>query len=177
MDILFSPLKHGADIVVHSATKWIGGHGTTIGGVIVDGGKFPWNNGRFPGFTEPSPGYHGRVYWDEFGYKSFAIKARAEILRDIGPCQNPFGAFLLLQGLETLSLRVHRQAENSLELARWLESRDDVAWVSCPGLESHPYHENAKKYMRNGFGCGLTFGVKGDLNAGAAFVDALKFAR
>ncbi|RIA93823.1 O-acetylhomoserine/O-acetylserine sulfhydrylase [Glomus cerebriforme] len=173
---LIQPIKHGADIVVHSATKWIGGHGTTIGGVIIDGGKFPWNNGRFPGFTEPSPDYHGRIYWDQFGYDAFMMKARGEIMRNVGPCQNPFGSFLLLQGLETLSLRVHRQAENSLELAKWLESRDDVAWVSYPGLESHPYHENAKKYMQNGFGCVLTFGVKGDSSVGAAFIDALQLA-
>ncbi|POG59400.1 putative O-acetylhomoserine -lyase protein [Rhizophagus irregularis DAOM 181602=DAOM 197198] len=173
---LIKPIKYGADIVVHSATKWIGGHGTTIGGVIIDAGKFPWNNGRFPGFTEPSPDYHGLVYWDHFGYNSFITKARLEIMRNVGACQNPFGGFLLIQGLETLSLRVHRQAENSLELARWLELRDDVLWVSYPGLESHPYHQNAKKYMQNGFGCVLTFGVKGGENAGSAFIDALQLA-
>ncbi|GES73220.1 O-acetylhomoserine aminocarboxypropyltransferase/cysteine synthase [Rhizophagus clarus] len=158
------------------ATKWIGGHGTTIGGVIVDAGKFPWNNGRFLGFTEPSPDYHGLVYWDQFGYNSFITKARLEIIRNVGACQYPFGGFLLIQGLETLSLRVHRQAENALELARWLESRDDVLWVSYPGLESHLYHQNAKKYMRNGFGCVLTFGVKGGSKAGPAFIDELKLA-
>ncbi|CAB4410197.1 unnamed protein product [Rhizophagus irregularis] len=173
---LIKPIKYGADIVVHSATKWIGGHGTTIGGVIIDAGKFPWNNGRFPGFTEPSPDYHGLVYWDHFGYNSFITKARLEIMRNVGACQNPFGGFLLIQGLETLSLRVHRQAENSLELARWLELRDDVLWVSYPGLGSHPYHQNAKKYMQNGFGCVLTFGVKGGENAGNAFIDALQLA-
>ncbi|CAG8519151.1 9319_t:CDS:2 [Diversispora eburnea] len=156
----FQPFKWGADIIVHSATKWIGGHGTTIGGVIVDGGKFPWNNGKFPSFTEPSPSYHGLKIWDAYGNKSFNIKARSEILRDIGACQNPFGAFLLIQGLETLSLRVQRQAENSLILAKWLETLHDVvSWVSYPGLESHPYHENAKKYLTNGFGCALCFGV------------------
>ena len=159
------------------ATKWIGGHGTTIGGVIVDAGKFLWNNGRFPGFTEPSPDYHGLVYWDQFGYNSFIMKARLEIMRNVGACQNPFGGFLLIQGLETLSLRIHRQAENALELARWLESRDDVLWVSYPGLESHPYHENAKKYMQNGFGCVLAFGIKGGATVGAAFIDALQLAR
>ncbi|RGB27621.1 O-acetylhomoserine/O-acetylserine sulfhydrylase [Rhizophagus diaphanus] len=173
---LIKPIKHGADIVVHSATKWIGGHGTTIGGVIIDAGKFPWNNGRFPVFTEPSPDYHGLIYWDHFGYNSFMSKARLEIMRNVGACQNPFGGFLLIQGLETLSLRVHRQAENCLELARWLELRDDVLWVSYPGLESHPYHNNAKKYMQNGFGCVLTFGVKGGEIAGSAFIDALKLA-
>ena len=161
-------------IGIIGATKWIGGHGTTIGGVVIDKGNFPWNNGRFPGFTEPNPAYHGQVYWDEFKFDSFMVKARAEILRNIGPCQNPFGAFLLLQGLETLSLRVHRQAENALELARWLESRDDVAWVTYPGLESHPNHEMAKKYMKNGFGCILAFGIKGN---GSIFVDSLQLAR
>ncbi|PKK69036.1 O-acetylhomoserine/O-acetylserine sulfhydrylase [Rhizophagus irregularis] len=173
---LIKPIEHGADIVVHSATKWIGGHGTTIGGVIIDGGKFPWNNGKFPIFTNPCTDYHGLICWDTFGYNSFTMKARLEIMRNIGPCQNPFGSFLLIQGLETLSLRVHRQAENALELARWLESRDDVLWVSYPGLESHPYHKNAKKYMRNGFGCVLAFGVKGDANIGDAFIDALQLA-
>ncbi|CAG8642911.1 4594_t:CDS:2, partial [Cetraspora pellucida] len=172
---LIQPIKHGADIVVHSATKWIGGHGTTIGGVIVDSGKFPWNNGKFPSFTEPSPGYHGLIYWEKFGKNSFLVKARAEIMRDIGACQQPFSAFLLLQGIETLSLRVERQAENSLKLARWLESLTDVVdWVSYPGLESHPSHMNAKKYMKNGFGCVLCFGIKGGIKAGCLLIDSLK---
>ncbi|CAG8623566.1 5172_t:CDS:2 [Ambispora gerdemannii] len=173
---LIKPIQHGADIVVHSATKWIGGHGTTIGGVIVDSGKFPWNNGKFPEFTEPAEGYHGLKYWDVFGNASFAIKARVEILRDLGPAQNPFGAFLLLQGLETLSLRVQRHVDNTLELARWLENHPNVAWVSYPGLESHPYHENAKKYLKNGFGGVLSFGIKGGEKAGALFVDSLELA-
>ncbi|CAG8810598.1 26366_t:CDS:2, partial [Dentiscutata erythropus] len=172
---LIQPIKYGADIVVHSATKWIGGHGTTIGGVIVDSGKFPWNNGKFPSFTEPAPGYHGLRYWEACGSNSFIVKARAEVMRDIGACQNPFGAFLLLEGIETLSLRVERQAENSLKLARWLETLTDVvSWVSYPGLESHSYHTNAKKYMRNGFGCVLCFGVKGGVKAGCLFIDSLK---
>ncbi|KAF0456981.1 O-acetylhomoserine/O-acetylserine sulfhydrylase [Gigaspora margarita] len=172
---LIQPIKYGADIVVHSATKWIGGHGTTIGGVIVDSGNFPWNNGKFPSFTEPAPGYHGLLYWEVFGKNSFIVKARAEVMRDIGACQNPFGAFLLLQGIETLSLRVERQAENSLKLARWLETLTDVVtWVLYPGLESHPSHMNAKKYMRNGFGCVLCFGVKGGIKAGRLFLDSLK---
>ncbi|CAG8644653.1 10979_t:CDS:2 [Gigaspora margarita] len=172
---LIQPIKYGADIVVHSATKWICGHGTTIGGVIVDSGKFPWNNGKFPSFTEPAPGYHGMLYWETFGKNSFIAKARIEALRDIGACQNPFGAFLLLQGIETLSLRVERQAENSLKLARWLETLTDVVtWVLYPGLESHPSHMNAKKYMRNGFGCVLCFGVKGGIKAGRLFLDSLK---
>ncbi|CAG8575721.1 1524_t:CDS:2 [Funneliformis mosseae] len=174
---LIQPFKYGADIVVHSATKWIGGHGTTIGGVIIDGGKFPWNNGKFPMFTSPSPGYHGTIFWEMFGNMSFIIKARLEILRDVGACQNPFGAFLLLQGIETLSLRVQRQADNALELAKWLEGRDEVSWVSYPGLESHPYHENAKKYMRNGFGCVLAFGIKDGIEAGNKLIDSLNLAR
>jgi len=180
---LFRPLEHGAHIVTASATKWIGGHGTTIGGVIVDGGTFPWNNGRFPTFTEPSPGYHGLKFWDVFGPEgvvganvAFAIRARVEGLRDLGPCQNPFGSFLLLQGLETLSLRVQRACDNALELARWLQTRDEVAWVSYPGLEDHPYHARAQRYLTNGFGAVLAFGVKGGLEAGQAFVDQVKLA-
>ncbi|ORZ20271.1 O-acetylhomoserine/O-acetylserine sulfhydrylase [Absidia repens] len=157
---LVHPIEHGADIVVHSATKWIGGHGTTIGGVVVDAGNFSWDNGRFPDFTEPSDGYHGLKFWETFGKLAFTFRLKTESLRDIGACQNPFGAFLLLQGLETLSLRVQRHVDNALELARWLESRDEVAWVSYPGLTSHPYHEIAKKYLRHGFGGVLTFGVK-----------------
>lgn len=152
---------------MHSATKWIGGHGTTIGGVIVDAGTFPWNNGRFPSFTEPSPGYHGLSFWETFGPNgvlgvnvAFIIRARVEGMRDFGPCQNPFGAFLLLQGLETLSLRVQRSCDNALELARWLREQPQVAWVSYPGLEDHPYHERAKKYLRNGFGAVLAFGSR-----------------
>jgi O-acetylhomoserine/O-acetylserine sulfhydrylase len=180
---LFRPLEHGAHIVVQSATKWIGGHGNTIGGVVVDGGTFPWDNGRFPTFTEPSPGYHGMRFWEVFGANgvlgvnvAFAIRVRVEGLRDFGPSQNPFGSFLLLQGLETLSLRVQRSVDNALELARWLEAHDDVAWVSYPGLESHPYHERAKKYLRNGFGAVLAFGVKGGPESGSTFVDSVKLA-
>ncbi|CAG8480129.1 6566_t:CDS:2 [Acaulospora morrowiae] len=173
----FQPFKWGADIIVHSATKWIGGHGTTIGGVIIDGGRFPWNNGKFPGFTEPSPSYHGTRYWNAFGNASFAVKVRVEILRDIGACQNPFGSFLLLQGLETLSLRVQRQADNTLELAKWLNTLHDVvSWVSYPGLEEHPYHENAKKYLVNGYGCVLAFGVTGGMEAGNILINNLKLA-
>ncbi|KAL9537025.1 Homocysteine synthase [Mucor bainieri] len=159
---LIKPIEHGADIVVHSATKWIGGHGTTIGGVMIDSGKFNWANGRFPDFTEPSEGYHGMVFTEAFGNVAFAGRFRTEGVRDIGACQNPFASFLLLQGVETLSLRVERTVANALELARWLEKRDDVNWVSYPGLESHPYHERALKYMKHGFGGVLTFGVKGD---------------
>ncbi|KAI9592645.1 O-acetylhomoserine/O-acetylserine sulfhydrylase [Syncephalis fuscata] len=173
------PIEHGADIVVASATKWIGGHGNTIGGVIVDAGTFPWNNGRFPVFTEPSPGYHGLKFWEVFGPEgpfkaniAFSIRARVELLRDIGPSQNPFGSFLLLQGLETLSLRVERHLSNALELARWLKQRPEVAWVSYPGLEEHPYHENAKRYLKHGFGAVLSFGVHGGRSAGQRVVDA-----
>ena len=177
---LFRPIEHGAHIVVQSATKWIGGHGTTIGGVIVDGGNFPWDNGRFPHFTEPSPGYHGLKFWEAFGPDgvlgvnvAFSIRARVEGLRDLGPSQNPFGSFLLLQGLETLSLRVQRSVDNALELARWLKQQDGVSWVSYPGLEDHPYHERAKKYLRNGFGAVLAFGLSGGEEAGRKFVESL----
>ncbi|KAJ3121271.1 Homocysteine synthase [Nowakowskiella sp. JEL0407] len=180
---LVRPLEHGADIVVASATKWIGGHGNTIGGIVVDGGKFPWNNGKFPQFTEPSPGYHGLKFWDIFGPEgpfkaniAFAIRLRVEQLRDFGPCQNPFGSFLLLQGLETLSLRAQRHVDNALELARWLQSRPEVAWVSYAGLEEHPSHRNAKQYLRNGFGGVLTFGVKGGLEAGKKFINNVQIS-
>ncbi len=179
---LCRPIEHGADIVVQSATKWIGGHGTSIGGVIVDSGNFDWSSGRFPPFTEPSPGYHGLVFADAFGPSSphgniaFITRARVEGLRDLGPCQSPFNAFLLLQGLETLSLRVDRQASNALELARWLESQPDVSWVSYPGLESHAWHHRARRYLRNGFGCVLTFGIRGGEAAGRAFIDSLRLA-
>ncbi|NNE70127.1 MAG: O-acetylhomoserine aminocarboxypropyltransferase/cysteine synthase [Rhodothermales bacterium] len=180
---LFRPLDHGAHIVTASATKWIGGHGTTIGGVIVDGGTFPWDNGRFPSFTEPSPGYHGLKFWETFGpdgvlgaNAAFIIRARVEGLRDLGACQNPFGSFLLLQGLETLSLRVQRASENALELAHWLAAREEVSWVSYPGLEDHPYHQAARKYLTNGFGAVLAFGVHGGKEAGQAFVDNVELA-
>lgn len=180
---LFQPLKHGAHIVVESATKWIGGHGTTIGGVIVDGGTFPWDNGRFPAFTSPSPAYHGLNFWETFGpdgvlgaNAAFIIRARVEGLRDLGPAQNPFGSFLLLQGLETLSLRVDRSCENALTLAKWLEEQPQVSWVSYPGLESHPYHERATELLQNGFGAVLAFGVKGGVEAGRSFVDNVKLA-
>ena len=161
------PIDYGADIVVASATKWIGGHGTSIGGVIVDAGKFDWGNGKFPVFTEPAPGYHGLKFWEMFGPKgpfgniAFIIRARVEGLRDFGPSLSPFNSFLFLQGLETLSLRIDRHNENALELARWLEKHPAVTWVSHPSLPSHPSHALAKKYLRNGFGSVLTFGIKG----------------
>ncbi|MEZ4700755.1 MAG: O-acetylhomoserine aminocarboxypropyltransferase/cysteine synthase [Rhodothermales bacterium] len=180
---LCRPIDYGAHIVVESATKWIGGHGTTIGGVIVDAGTFPWNNGRFPTFTTPSPGYHGLNFWEVFGPTgvlgvnvAFIIRARVEGLRDFGPCQNPFGSFLLLQGLETLSLRVQRSVDNALALARWLKDQPEVAWVSYPGLEDHPYHAQAKKYLKHGFGAVMAFGVKGGMDAGQAFVNNVQLA-
>jgi len=178
---LLQPIKHGPDIVIHSATKWIGGHGTTIGGVVIDAGTFPWNNGRFPEFTTPAAGYHGLKFWDVFGPEgpfktnmAFAIKFRVEILRDYGGCQNPFGSFLLIQGLETLPLRVQRTVDNALALAKWLKTQPQVAWVSYPGLEDHPSHALAKKYLRNGFGGVLTFGIKGGKDSGIKFMDNVK---
>ncbi|CUA73072.1 O-acetylhomoserine (thiol)-lyase [Rhizoctonia solani] len=172
------PIEHGADIVVHSATKWIGGHGTTIAGVVVDAGKFDWAaSGRFPGFTEPSEGYHGLKFSETFGPVAFAVKLRVEILRDVGASLNPFGSFLLLQGLETLSLRAQRHADNALALAQWLEQHPAISWVSYPGLASHPSHANAKRLLRpNTYGGVLSFGVKGDASIGSAVVDKLKLA-
>ena len=171
------PIEHGANVVVESATKWIGGHGTSIGGVIVDGGNYNWGNGKFPQFSKPSPGYHGLVFWDVFGEGNplglpnvaFALRARVEGLRDFGPAISPFNSFLLLQGLETLSLRMQRTVDNALVVAKYLESRDEVVWVNYPGLESSPEHANAKKYLRNGFGGVLSFKVKG----GKAVADRL----
>lgn len=173
---LIRPFEHGADIIVHSATKWIGGHGTTIGGVVIDSGKFDWGKhaARFPQFNEPSEGYHGLKFWDTFGPITFAIRVRVEILRDLGSCMNPFGAFQLIQGLETLALRVDRHVSNALAIAKWLEKHENVAWVSYPGLESHPSHELAKKYLKRGFGGVLSFGVKGGEKAGITWVDNLK---
>jgi O-acetylhomoserine/O-acetylserine sulfhydrylase len=147
---------------------------TTIGGAIVDAGTFDWSSGKFPFFTEPSPGYHGLKFWDAFKNISFIIRARVEVLRDLGPCQNPFGSFLLIQGLETLSLRVERHVTNSLTLAKWLEERKEVDWVLYPGLKSHPTHDLAQKYLKRGFGGILSFGIKGGLAAGKKFIDAVK---
>ena len=173
---LVRPIEHGADIVVHSATKWIGGHGNTIGGIVIDSGKFPWGDypDRFPQLCHPSPGYHGLKLWDTFGPITFIIAVRVLVLRDLGSCLNPFGAFLLLQGLETLSLRVQRHVDNALEIARWLEKHPSVNWVSYPGLESHKSHQLAKKYLRNGYGSVLSFGVKGGAQAATQLVDNLK---
>lgn len=164
---LFRPLEHGASVVVESATKWIGGHGTSLGGVIVDSGTFNWGNGKFPEFTKPSESYHGLVFWDVFGSNgpfgniAFTIRARVEGLRDWGNSISPFNSFLLLQGLETLSLRVERHVENALKLAQWLEKHPKVEYVNYPGLESSPYHALAKKYLKSGFGGVLSFKVKG----------------
>ncbi|MGZ4809026.1 MAG: O-acetylhomoserine aminocarboxypropyltransferase/cysteine synthase family protein [Thermoanaerobaculia bacterium] len=179
---LSRPIDFGADIVVASATKWIGGHGTSIGGVIVDAGTFDWGNGRFPGFTTPAPGYHGLNFYEVFGPKSqfgniaFIIRARVEGLRDFGTALSPFNSFLFLQGLETLSLRVQRHADNALELARWLRTQPEVTWVSYPGLEDHPSHALAKKYLRNGFGGVLAFGVAGGAASGRLFIENVELA-
>jgi O-acetylhomoserine/O-acetylserine sulfhydrylase len=180
---LVRPIEWGADIVVESATKWIGGHGTSIGGVIVDSGKFDWaRSGKFPFFTEPSPGYHGLVFNDVFGPKGpfgniqFIIRARVEGLRDLGPALSPFNAFQLLQGLETLSLRVQREVDNALALAKWLKTHPQVAWVNYTGLEEHPSHARARKYLKNGFGAVFTFGIKGGYQAGQKFIDNVKLA-
>ncbi|SFT16072.1 O-acetylhomoserine aminocarboxypropyltransferase/cysteine synthase family protein [Mucilaginibacter polytrichastri] len=177
---LFRPLEHGAHIVVESATKWIGGHGTSIGGVIVDGGNYNWGNGKYPQFTEPSEGYHGLVFADVFGIGGpfgniqFIIRARVEGLRDFGSSQSPFNSFLLIQGLETLSLRVQRHVDNSLELAKWLELQPQVAKVNYPGLPSSPHHTLAKKYLKNGFGAVLSFELKGDKANASTVIDSLQ---
>jgi O-acetylhomoserine/O-acetylserine sulfhydrylase len=177
---LFKPLEHGANVVVESATKWIGGHGTSIGGVIIDGGNYNWGNGKFKQFSEPSEGYHGLVFSDVFGENGpfgniqFAIRARVEGLRDFGPALSPFNSFLLLQGLETLSLRVQRHVDNALEIAQWLEAHPQVEKVSYPGLKSHPYHQNAQKYLKNGYGAVLSFSIKGGADKANEFIDALE---
>ncbi|KAI5258866.1 O-acetylhomoserine ami [Aureobasidium subglaciale] len=172
------PIDHGVDIVVHSATKWIGGHGTTVGGVVVDAGRFDWGTPearkRFPQMSEPSEGFHGLKFWDTFGKLSFIVRVRVEILRDGGMALNPFAAQQLLLGIETLSLRCERHAQNSIALARWLEKNENVSWVSYPGLPSHASHELAKKYLPRGFGGVLSFGVKGDAEAGNQVVDNFK---
>ncbi|WP_445665231.1 O-acetylhomoserine aminocarboxypropyltransferase/cysteine synthase family protein [Fodinibius sp. AD559] len=177
------PIDYGANIVVESATKWIGGHGTSIGGVIVDAGNFNWGNGNFPVFTEPSPAYHGLNFWETFGPDgpfgniAFAIRARVEALRDFGSAPSPFNSFLLLQGLETLSLRTERHCENALALAKWLRKQDVVDWVNYTGLEDHPYHERAKKYLNEGkFGAVLTFGVKGGFDSARTFIENVEVA-
>jgi O-acetylhomoserine (thiol)-lyase len=172
---LLNPLAHGADVVVHSATKFIGGHGTSIGGVIVDGGRFPWDNGRFPGFTEPDPSYHGLEIYPTLGELSFILKARIQMLRDYGPALSPFHSFLFLQGLETLPLRMERHSRNAMAVAEFLQAHPKVTWVNYPGLPDHPGHETAKKYHREGmFGAILGFGIEGGLEAGKAFINRLE---
>lgn len=179
---LFQPISRGANIVVSSATKWIGGHGTSIGGIIVDAGNYNWGNGKFPQFSEPSEGYHGLNFWEVFGENNplglpniaFAIRARVEGLRDFGPAISPFNSFLLLQGIETLSLRVQRTVDNALEIAKWLEVHPQVSKVNYPGLPSSPYHALGKKYLRNGFGGVLSFEIKGSKEQTSAFINSLE---
>jgi len=174
--ILFKPIEYGIDIVVHSCTKFIGGHGTSIGGAIVDSGKFDWTNGRYPELTEPDPSYHGVKYVESFGEMAYIIKARVQFLRNMGSCMSPFNAFLFLQGLETLHLRMPRHSENALKLAKWLEKHPQVSWVNYPGLPSHPDYALAKKYMPNGAGGILGFGIKGGRDAGIKFINSVKLA-
>jgi len=177
---LVRPLELGADIVVASATKYIGGHGTSIGGVIVDGGKFAWNNGKFPEFTEPDPSYHGLKFWDVFGHfpglgnVAFIIKVRVQLLRDLGPALSPFNSFLFLQGLETLPLRQRQHSENALEIARFLQAHPLVSWVTYPGLPDDPNHALAARYLTRGFGGIVGFGIKGGRDAGRKFINAVK---
>lgn len=170
---LSRPFEFGADIIVHSATKFIGGHGTSIGGVIVDSGKFNWANGKFPDLTEPDPSYHGVSYTEALGSLAYIIKARVQLLRDTGAAISPFNAFLLLQGLETLHLRMERHSENTLKVAKFLEQHESVTWVNHPGLEGHPSYEKARKYLPNGQGAIFTFGIKGGLEAGKRFIENL----
>ncbi|HEY8349230.1 MAG TPA: homocysteine synthase [Clostridia bacterium] len=172
---LIRPIEFGADVVVHSATKFIGGHGTTLGGVIVDGGKFDWiGSGKFPGLTEPDPSYHGIVYARDVGAAAYVTKIRVQLLRDTGAALSPFNAFLLLQGLETLSLRVARHVDNAMKIAKYLNGHPQVAWVNYPGLENNKYHELARKYMPKGAGSIFTFGIKGGLEAAVKFIDSLE---
>lgn len=171
---LFKPLEHGADIVVYSLTKFIGGHGTSIGGAVVDGGAFPWNNGKFPEFSEPDPSYHGLKYWDALGNLSYIIRMRISLLRDMGACLSPFNAFQFLQGLETLHVRMPRHVENARAVANWLEKNPLVTWVNYPGLASHKDHSRAKRYLPKGEGAIIGFGIKGGLEAGKKFIDSVK---
>lgn len=173
---LFRPIEHGADIVVHSCTKMIGGHGTSIGGIVVDSGQFDWTNGKFPILTEPDPSYHGLRYVETFGSLAYIVKIRTHILRDTGACLSPFNAFLLLQGLETLHLRAPRHCENALKLAQFLQTHPAVSWVNYPGLPSHPNYALAKKYLPAGQGAILGFGVKGGKAAGIRFINSVRLA-
>ncbi|MDW7738494.1 MAG: O-acetylhomoserine aminocarboxypropyltransferase/cysteine synthase [Bacillota bacterium] len=176
---LYRPFEHGADIIVHSLTKFIGGHGNSIGGAIVEKGSFPWDNGKFPEFTEPDPSYHGIRYWDSFGNSgqkglAFTVRARVQLLRDLGPCLSPFNGFLFLQGLETLPLRMNKHCENALTVARWLEKHPAVKWVNYPGLESHPDYSYAQEKLPAGQGAIIGFGVKGGLEAGIRLINAVE---
>ncbi|AJE02967.1 O-acetylhomoserine aminocarboxypropyltransferase/cysteine synthase family protein [Geobacter pickeringii] len=171
---LFKPLEHGADIVVYSLTKFICGHGTSIGGAVVDGGTFPWNNGKFPEFTEPDPSYHGLKFWEALGNLSYILKMRVTLLRDMGACLSPFNSFLFLQGLETLPVRMARHVENAQKVAEWLENHPLVSWVNYPGLASHNDHGRAKKYLPKGAGAIIGFGIRGGLEAGKRFIDNVK---
>jgi len=179
---ILRPFDHGADIAVYSLTKFIGGHGTSIGGAIVDGGRFNWNNGKFPELTEPDPSYHGISYWQAFGNHdkavapglAYILKARVQLLRDLGPAISPFNAFLFIQGLETMPIRVRQHAVNALAVAQWLERHPQVTWVNYPGLPSHPDHERAKRYLPNGCGAIIGFGIKGGREAGRKLIDSVK---
>lgn len=180
--MLCRPIEWGANVVVHSLTKYIGGHGTAIGGIVVDGGNFNWGNGKFPGFTEPDPSYHGLVHWEAFkafppaggANIAYALKMRLQLMRDAGACPAPFNSWLHIIGLETLHLRMERHCSNALAVAQYLEAHDKVAWVNYPGLKSSPAHAAAKKYLTNGFGALLGFGVKGGREAGSKFIESLK---
>lgn len=180
--VICRPIDHGADIVVHSCTKWIGGHGTSIGGVVIDSGRFDWSQGRFPSFTTPDPSYHGLVYWDALkavpgmGNVAFIIKARVQGMRNLGMCPSPFNAFLFLQGIETLPLRIRHQSANALALAQWLQRHPRVEWVNYTGLPDHPTHAMARRFLHEGFGSVLGFGIKGGRTAGARFINAVRLA-
>ncbi|MDH7598237.1 MAG: O-acetylhomoserine aminocarboxypropyltransferase/cysteine synthase [Sedimentisphaerales bacterium] len=174
--VLFRPIEHGADIVVHSCTKIIGGHGTSIGGIAIDSGRFDWANGRYPELTEPDPSYHGVRYVEDFGQIAYAVKLRVQLLRDMGACMSPFNAWLFLQGLETIHLRVPRQCENALALAKWLESHPAVSWVNYPGLPTHPQHALAMRFLPRGQGAMLGFGIKGGQDAAVRFIESVRLA-
>ncbi|HET6441451.1 MAG TPA: O-acetylhomoserine aminocarboxypropyltransferase/cysteine synthase [Phycisphaerae bacterium] len=171
---LCRPIEHGCDIVVHSLTKYLGGHGNSIGGLVVDSGRFPWDGGRFPEFVEPDPSYHGLEFYKTFGAIAFAVRARVRTLRDLGGCISPFNSFLILQGVETLALRMARHSENALAVAKFLQTHKKVAWVLYPGLASHPSHDRAKRYLPNGASGLVGFGIQGGLAAGRRFIEALR---
>ncbi|SNB46436.1 O-acetylhomoserine aminocarboxypropyltransferase/cysteine synthase family protein [Geobacter sp. DSM 9736] len=171
---LFRPLQHGADIVVYSLTKFIGGHGTSIGGAVVDGGKFPWNNGKFPEFTEPESSYHGLKIWEALGNLSYILRMRLTLLRDLGSALSPFNAFQIIQGIETLHVRMARHVENAIAVAQWLEKHPLVSWVNYPGLPSHPDYQRSRRYLPKGAGAIIGFGIKGGIEAGKKFIDNVK---